>query len=54
MVWLKEVFKHMTKVNMEIALENKLKIFDCSLGDCNWKQYWHLDKRPQYIFKKNI
>jgi hypothetical protein len=51
---VKEVFKYMTKINMEIALKNRLKIFDCSLGDCNWKQYWHLDKRPQYKFEKNI
>lgn len=51
---VKEVFKYLTKINMEIAIKNKLKIFDCSLGDCNWKHYWHLTLRPQYKFEKNV
>lgn len=46
------VFKYLTKANLELALANKAKIFDCSLGDCDWKSHWHLDKRPQYKFIK--
>jgi len=50
----KEVFKNLTKANMELAIKAKVKIFDCSLGDCNWKKYWHLSTRPQYMFEKNV
>lgn len=46
------VFKYLTKANLELALANKAKIFNCSLGDCNWKSHWHLDTRPQYKFIK--
>lgn len=51
---VKDAFKYLTKVNMETAIKNNCQIFDCSLGDCNWKQYWHLSKKPQYKFEKNI
>lgn len=51
---VKDAFKYLTKANMELALRNHCQIFDCSLGDCNWKQYWHLSKKPQYKFEKNI
>ncbi|QQG52906.1 MAG: GNAT family N-acetyltransferase [Candidatus Falkowbacteria bacterium] len=51
---VKDAFKYLTKVNMELAINSGTKIFDCSLGDCNWKQYWHLDKKPQYKFEKNL
>ncbi len=51
---VKDAFKYLTKANMELAINSGAKIFDCSLGDCNWKQYWHLDKKPQYKFEKNI
>ncbi|MDP2944236.1 MAG: GNAT family N-acetyltransferase [bacterium] len=49
-----DVFKYLTKVNLELALAEKAKIFNCSLGDCNWKSHWHLDKQPQYKFIKLI
>ena len=51
---VKDVFKYLTKANMELALKSGAQIFDCSLGDCNWKQYWHLNKKPQYKFEKNL
>ena len=49
-----DVFKYLTKANLELALAEKAKIFNCSLGDCNWKSHWHLDKQPQYKFIKLI
>jgi len=49
-----EVFKYLTKANMELAIKLGAKIFDCSLGDCNWKKYWHLTKKPQHKFEKDI
>ncbi|HZJ40758.1 MAG TPA: GNAT family N-acetyltransferase [Candidatus Saccharimonadales bacterium] len=51
---VKDAFKYLTKANMELALKNGAQIFDCSLGDCNWKQYWHLTKKPQYKFEKGL
>jgi CelD/BcsL family acetyltransferase involved in cellulose biosynthesis len=45
-------FKYLTKANLELALEKKLRMFNCALGACNWKDYWHLDKQPQYEFIK--
>jgi len=47
-----DVFKYLTKINLELALAAKTKIFNCSLGDCNWKSHWHMDKQPQYKFIK--
>ena len=46
------VFKYLTKANLELALNRKSKMFNCALGACNWKDYWHLDKQPQYEFIK--
>ena len=43
-----DVFKYLTKANMELALAEKARIFNCSLGDCNWKSHWHMDRQPQY------
>jgi len=48
------VFKYLTKANLELAMVHKNKIFDCSLGDCDWKSHWHLARRPQYKFIKLI
>lgn len=48
------ILKYLTKANLEIAINNKLKIFNCSLGDCSWKSFWHMDKLPQYNFIKLI
>ncbi|MFA6513983.1 MAG: GNAT family N-acetyltransferase [Patescibacteria group bacterium] len=50
---VKDVFKYLTKINLELAIENGAKIFNTSLGDCNWKQYWHFDKSPRYKLEKN-
>lgn len=47
-----DAFKYLTKANLELALKEKAKIFNCSLGDCNWKSHWHLEKLPQYKFIK--
>lgn len=47
-----DVFKYLTKANLELAIAKKAKIFNCSLGDCNWKTHWHMDKEPQYKFIK--
>jgi len=49
-----DVFKYLTKVNLEEALKNKAKIFNCALGRGGWKEYWHLDKYPQYEFVKGV
>jgi len=46
------VFKYLTKVNLELAIAHQAKIFNCSLGDCNWKSHWHMAKYPQYKFIK--
>lgn len=47
-----DVFKYLTKVNLELAIKIGAKIFNSSLGDCNWKSHWHMDKLPQYKFIK--
>lgn len=49
-----DVFKYLTKANLELAIASGAKIFNCSLGDCNWKSHWHMDKQPQYKFVKLI
>jgi hypothetical protein len=45
--------KYLNKINLERALALKAKCWDAGLGDCNWKKDWHLDKIPQYLFKKD-
>jgi hypothetical protein len=47
-----DAFKYLTKVNLEEAIKNKAKIFNCALGRGGWKEYWHLEKYPQYEFIK--
>lgn len=47
-----DAFKYLTKANLELALKEGVREFNCALGACNWKEYWHLDKRPQYEFTK--
>ncbi|MFA6194268.1 MAG: hypothetical protein WC719_00790 [Patescibacteria group bacterium] len=47
-----DVFKYLTKANLELAIAQKAKIFNCSLGDCHWKSHWHMEKLPQYKFIK--
>ena len=44
--------KYMVKVNIEEAIKNNLKVYDCGLGDCGWKHLWHFDKKPQHLFIK--
>jgi len=46
------ILKYLTKANLELAINNRTKIFNCSVGDCNWKSYWHMDKFAQYKFIK--
>ncbi len=45
--------KYLNKINLERAIEFKAESWDAGLGDCNWKEAWHLDKIPQYLFKKD-
>ncbi len=45
-----DTFKYLTKANLELAIRLKAKVFNCSLGDCHWKEHWHLSKEPQYKF----
>ncbi|MFA5184611.1 MAG: GNAT family N-acetyltransferase [Patescibacteria group bacterium] len=47
-----DAFKYLTKANLELAISLGLKTFNFSLGGCNWKEAWHLDKEPQYKFIK--
>jgi len=47
------VFKYLTKVNLELAIAKRAEVFNCSLGDCNWKSHWHMATYPQYKFIKN-
>jgi hypothetical protein len=47
-----DIFKYLTRVNLELALKAGANIFNSSLGDCNWKNHWHMDKYPQYKFIK--
>lgn len=47
-----DVFKYLTKVNLELAINSQLKIFNCALGDCGWKQNWHLEREPQYQYER--
>lgn len=49
-----DAFKYLTKVNLEEALKNKVKIFNCALGRGGWKEYWHLKKYPQHEFVKEV
>jgi len=49
---IKEAYKYLTKINLELAIKEKAKIFNLSLGDCNWKLHWHPDKSPRYKLEK--
>jgi hypothetical protein len=44
--------KYLIKLNIDKAFSLGAKIFDGGLGDCNWKESWHLDRIPQYEFVK--
>ena len=49
-----DAFKYLTKINLAEAIKNKVKIFNCALGRGGWKEYWHLNKYPQYEFIKEV
>jgi hypothetical protein len=49
-----DAFKYLTKVNLELAIKNKTKIFNCALGRGGWKEYWHLKKYPQHEFIQEV
>lgn len=42
--------KYLNRLNLERALELKADVWDVGLGDCNWKEAWHLDRLPQYEY----
>ncbi len=44
--------KYLVKANIEEAINNKVGVYDCGLGDCGWKHLWHFDKKPQHLFIK--
>ena len=46
--------KYLVKENIEAAIKAGAQIFDAGLGDCGWKNLWHLDQIPQYEFKKFV
>jgi hypothetical protein len=35
------------------AIQLKAKFYDAGLSDLGWKEKWHLEKSPQYVFIKN-
>ena len=44
--------KYLVKINIEEAIKEGLKIYDCGLGDCGWKHLWHFNKKEQYLLIK--
>ena len=44
--------KYLVKANIDSAIQEGMSYFDAGLGDCGWKNLWHFDKIPQYLFKK--
>ena len=44
--------KYLVKVNIEEAIKEGVKVYDCGLGDCGWKNLWHFDKKAQHIFSQ--
>ncbi len=43
-----DAFKYLTKLNIELALKKKARIFKAGLGDCGWKNFWHFKQREEY------
>ena len=37
---------------IERAIEVKAKFLDAGMGNLGWKEIWHLEKTPQYMFTK--
>jgi len=46
--------KYLVKANIEEAIVAGCTMFDAGLGDCGWKDIWHLDRLPQYQFAKFV
>ncbi|MCX6797864.1 MAG: GNAT family N-acetyltransferase [Candidatus Falkowbacteria bacterium] len=44
--------QYLNKLMLDKAFSLRAKLFDAGLGDCNWKEAWHLARRPQYKFIK--
>ena len=36
------------------AIELKCRIFDACIGNCGWKENWHLEQIPQFKFVKKL
>jgi hypothetical protein len=51
---VRDVFKYLTKVNLELAIKTGAKIFDAGIDDCKWKDFWHFDKKAQTDFEKRF
>ncbi len=49
--WLE---KYLILKKVAKAIELKCRIFDACVGDCGWKEYWHLEKIPQFKFVKKL
>lgn len=51
-----EAFKNFTTFlnvyNIDQAITAGAKSFDAFCGDCGWKELWHLEKSPQYLFNQ--
>ena len=45
--------KYLIYKNITTALDEGASGFGAGLGDCNWKERWHLQKTPQYFFHRN-
>lgn len=38
--------------NIEQAINNGAKSFNAFTGDYGWKELWHLEKSPEYVYRK--
>ena len=46
--WLE---KYLILKKVAKAIELKCRIFDACVGDCGWKENWHLEKIPQFKYR---
>jgi CelD/BcsL family acetyltransferase involved in cellulose biosynthesis len=46
----KNLGNYVIKETIKEAISLDAICFDAGLGDCGWKERWHLDKTPQYIY----
>jgi len=49
--WLE---KYLILKKVAKAIELKCRIFDACVGNCGWKENWHLEKIPQFKFCTSI